>query len=210
MIWSSGRHPCPWWWCDVIMMHVSSASRKVVQTWSRDAGRPSSSATCGIGAICALVPHEHLSSLPIKPPTTRRHGVCSQSKLLNRSYRINFAGTLRGKPSTATFSGHVHSLVRFVLLNYNSNAFCYPYTIVTLPSHTGRGLVVLTMNSAGRRFEPYQVRASCRSWPRCASKRAGIQRCNQCSVVPQNEPLVMLRPFFRIIRLGLAFPPPSP
>ena len=56
---------------------------------------------------------------------------------------------------------------------------------------------MLTMNSAGRSFEPYQVRASCRSWPRCASNRAGIQRCNQCSVVPQNEPLVMLRPFFR-------------
>ena len=118
--------------------------------------------------------------------------------------RINFDGTLllfetssKLESSSLLFSTCHHS-VRFVLLNYyNSNTVCYPYTIVTRQSHTGRGLVVLTKNSAGRSFEPYQVRASCRSWPRCASNRAGIQRCNQCSVVPQNEPLVMLRPFFR-------------
>ena len=125
--------------------------------------------------------------------------------------RINFDGTLllfetssKLESSSLLFST-CHLSVRFVLLNYSccrvpKALLNYCFLSVHFrhkTTHTGRGLVVLTMNSAGRSFEPYQVRASCRSWPRCASNRAGIERCNQCSVVPQNEPLVMLRPFFR-------------
>ena len=119
--------------------------------------------------------------------------------------RINFDGTLllfetssKLESSSLLFST-CHLSVRFVLLNYSccrvpKALLNYCFLSVHFrhkTTHTGRGLVVLTMNSAGRSFEPYQVRASCRSWPRCASNRAGIERC---SVVLQNEPLVMLRP----------------
>ena len=155
MIWSSGRHPCPWWWCDVIIMHVSSASRKVVQTWSRDAGRPSSSATCGIEALCALVEHDQLSSLPIKPPTPRQHGVCREQAThgiagLTLRERATFLRLPRSSRSgTLLFPilfNKCHHSVRFVLLNFRGrgpmallNYCCLSVHFRQRQSHTGRG-----------------------------------------------------------------------